>query len=105
MYAIVTHGGEQHKVREGDLIRLDTTPLKTGEAYTFSSVLMFNDEDGDIRVGTPTLDSVSVVGTVRSAVKGPKTIAIRFKRRKNVRTRRGHRQTYQHIRIDRIAAD
>lgn len=105
MYAIVTLGGHQHKVREGDLVDIDTDTLDIGETVTFDKVILYSDEEGDVRVGKPSLDDVSVIGTVRKSIKGPKTIAIRFKRRKGVRTRHGHRQNYKQVRIDRISSD
>ena len=104
MYAIVDQGGNQHKVREGDLVQIDTAPLQPGDSFTFDRVLMYSDEAGDVRVGTPLLSNVAVVGTVKGALKGPKTIAIRYKKRKGIRTRHGHRQDYQQVLIQDISA-
>ena len=105
MYAIVDQGGSQHKVHEGDLVQIDCAELQAGDTFTFDRVLMYSDEAGDVRIGTPYLANVAVVGAVKSPLRGPKTIAIRFHRRKGVRTRHGHRQTYQQVQISRISAD
>jgi len=102
MYAIVDQGGNQHKVREGEVVRIDSAALNPGESFTFQRVLMYTDEAGDVRIGKPYLTDVTVTGTVRPPVRGPKTIAIRYKKRKGIRTRHGHRQNYQQVLIGNI---
>jgi large subunit ribosomal protein L21 len=104
MYAIVDQGGNQHKVREGEIVRILATPMKSGQTFGFDRVLFYNSEAGDIRIGKPVLSDVAVVGTVKTPARGPKTVAIRYKRCKGVRTRHGHHETYQQVRIDRITA-
>ena len=105
MYAIVEQGGNQHKVHEGDVVQIDSTALEGGSEFKFERVLLYNDEAGDVRVGKPCLEDVTVIGTAKSPVKGVKSIAIRFKRRKGIRTRHGHRQTYQQVLINSITAN
>jgi large subunit ribosomal protein L21 len=70
---------------------------------TFDEVLLVG-EEGEVRVGRPTLEGASVTGEVLGVAKGEKLVAFRFKRRKNVRVKRGHRQKYTRVRITGIEA-
>jgi large subunit ribosomal protein L21 len=104
VYAIIQRKGRQATVRTGDVLDLDLdTELEAGAKVTFDEVLLVGNE-GQVRVGKPTLAGVTVTGEVVGAVKGVKVIAFRFKRRKNVRKKRGHRQQYTRIKITGIQA-
>ena len=102
MYAIVRDGGRQHRVAEGDVIQVDLRQVEAGGEIVFPDVLLYADEDG-VRVGQPTVVGVQVKGVVEGEVKGPKLQVVHFRRRKDSRTRRGHRQHYLAVRITEIA--
>ena len=102
MYAIVRDRNQQTRVREGDVILCDLRgDLEPGSEVTFDEVLLVGDE-GQVRIGKPTVAGARVTGEVVGEVKGDKVIAFRFKRRKNVRKKRGHRQRYTQVRITGI---
>lgn len=102
MYAIIQDRTRQTTVREGDIILCDlNADLAAGASITFSEVLLIGDE-GKVRVGKPMLSGASVKGEVIGMVKGDKVIAFRFKRRKGVRRKRGHRQRFTQVRITSI---
>ena len=104
MYAIISDRGRQAIVREGDVLLCDLQRgARPGEAVTFDQVLLLSDE-GDVRVGKPTVEGASVTGEVVGETKGEKLVVFRFKRRKNVRVKRGHRQPYTRVRITAIQA-
>ena len=104
MYAIIQDRRRQATVRQGDVILCDlNTELAPGDSVTFSEVLLVGDE-GNVRLGKPTVAGASVVGEVLGEVKGVKVIAFRFKRRKGVRRKRGHRERYTKVRITAINA-
>ena len=85
MYAIINDSNQQSTVRAGDVILCDLkSDSQAGETIIFDQVLLVGDE-GTVKVGQPTVEGASVVGEVLGEVKGPKLIAFRFKRRKNVR--------------------
>ncbi len=102
MYAIIQDGGHQYRVAEGDLIEVDLRPASPGADVVFPDVLLYSDEEG-VQVGRPTLSDMEVRGVVEKEVKGPKLIVLRFRRRKDSQTRRGHRQHYLAVRITGIA--
>jgi large subunit ribosomal protein L21 len=100
-YAIITDGGKQFKVEEGQLLDIDYRPVSTGESIQFDEVLAYRDEGG-LRVGQPALAGARVVAEVVSPVKGPKLVVQKFRRRKNERRRTGHRQIYTRVKINKI---
>lgn len=104
MYAIIQKQKRQATVRQGDVIEIDLdTTLEPGAKLTFDEVLLVGDE-GRVTVGKPLVKGASVTAEVIGNVKGEKVIAFRFKRRKNVRRKRGHRQQYTRIKITGIQA-
>jgi large subunit ribosomal protein L21 len=102
LYAVINDRSRQYTVRPGDEILCDLSPdLVPGETVTFDRVQLVGDE-GDVRIGKPFVDGVKVIGEVLSAAKGKKLVVFRFKRRKNVRVKQGHRQGFARVRIQGI---
>ena len=104
MYALIHDRSGQHMVREGEVILCNLNAgWQQGDRVTFDRVLMFSRE-GEVRLGAPYIEGASVSGEVLGSIKGPRVISCRFKRRKNVRVKRGHRQPYTRVRITSIQA-
>lgn len=104
MYAIIEDRSRQTTVRKGEVLLLDLdSRYKTGDKITFDRVLVVGDE-GQIKVGKPTVKNATVTAEVLGEKRGEKVIAFRFKRRKGVRKKRGHRQDYTQVRITEIHA-
>jgi large subunit ribosomal protein L21 len=104
MYAVINDRNEQTTVREGDILLCDLkADAQPGDEITFDQVLMVGNE-GKVQLGKPTVAGASVKAEVLGEEKGDKVIAFRFKRRKNVRVKRGHRQRYTRVRILSINA-
>ena len=102
MYAVLSDRGRQTGVRVGDVVACDLNPdWKEGDSVTFDQVLLVSHE-GEVRVGAPRLEGVQVKAEVLGHRKGKKEVVFRFKRRKNVRVKRGHRQRYTEVRITGI---
>jgi large subunit ribosomal protein L21 len=101
MYAVISTGGKQYKVSEGQTIRVEKVPGDVGSTVSFDRVLMFCDGD-TIRVGQPTVEGASVTGRVVQQGKAKKVIVFKYKRRKGYRKKRGHRQHYTALKIDTI---
>jgi large subunit ribosomal protein L21 len=102
LYAIIQDRTRQTTVRTGDVILCDLNKSCTaGEKITFSDILTAGHE-GEVKLGKPLIQGASVVGEVVGTVKGEKVVAFRFKRRKGVRRKRGHRQSYTQVRITGI---
>lgn len=101
MYAIIRDRNQQTRVQKGDVILCDLSDKKPGDTVTFGEVLLVGNE-GSVKIGKPTVPGASVTGEVQGEVRGPKVIAFRFKRRKNVRKKHGHRQHYTQVKITGI---
>jgi len=101
MYAVVSSGGKQYKVEEGEILRVEKLPGEVGASVSFDKVLMFSDGE-KVSIGTPLLDDVSVSGHIIEQNKAKKIIVFKFKRRKRYRRKQGHRQAYTAVKIDRI---
>ena len=102
MFAVFESGGKQHRVCEGEVVRLERLGEGVGERIEFDRVLMVARDD-DVSVGTPYVDGVSVTGEVVAQGRGRKIRVIKFKRRKNYLRRAGHRQHYTDVRITGIS--
>jgi large subunit ribosomal protein L21 len=104
MFAIVTIAGQQFKVSEGQTIFVHRLEATEGSSLTFDQVLLVENE-GNVRIGTPTVSGAAVKATVLSElVKGDKVIVFKKKRRKGYRIKKGHRQQFSNLRIDTISA-
>ncbi|MEM9293280.1 MAG: 50S ribosomal protein L21 [Acidobacteriota bacterium] len=105
MYAVIETGGKQYRVQPGDIIDvelLEDTGEK-GDSIAFDRVLLVGSED-DVKVGTPLVEGAQVSGELVSQVRGTKIRVFKFKRRKQYRRTRGHRQNYHRVRIQEISA-
>lgn len=104
MYAVVASGGKQHKVQEGDILRVEKMSGDIGTPVSFDQVLMLADSQ-QIAVGTPTLANATVSGHIAEQGKSRKIIVFKYKRRKRYRRRQGHRQMFTAVKIDRISLE
>jgi len=101
MYAILDVNNRQYKVKQGQEIYVDLQAVEVGTDLTFNKILLAENE-GAVRVGTPSLPNASVSAKVLDHVKGDKVIIFKKKRRKGYRLKKGHRQNFTKIRIDSI---
>jgi large subunit ribosomal protein L21 len=99
MYAIFEDGSHQFTVREGDHIRVDHRAGTAGEEVVFSNVLLIAGTPDGPTIGTPQVEGARVVATIVNQFRTKKIIIQKFRRRKNVRRRRGHRQPYTTVKI------
>ena len=102
MQAIITTGGKQYRVREGDVIRVEKLIVETGSQVDFDRVLLIEDE-GTLAVGAPYLENGKVSAEVVSHGRADKIEVLKFKRRKSFMRRQGHRQPYTEVRITGIS--
>ena len=103
MEAIIRDSGQQFRVTEGLTIDVDyRDEVEAGAAIEFGEVLLITGDGKEPRVGKPLVDGAKVLGKVIGHVKGPKLLVTHFRRRKDSRTRKGHRQPYTQIQIERI---
>ena len=102
MYAIVEIAGQQTKVESGKFIYSNKLSGNEGDAVEFANVLL-TDDNGTLTVGAPFVSGVKVVGKILGNVRGEKIRIFKKKRRKGYQKKRGHKQHYTLISIDKIA--
>ena len=102
MYAIISAGNKQYRVSEGDTIYIDKVNQEDGSAISFDVLMVEN--NGEIKVGTPTVAGAKVEGKVVAQVKGEKIMIYKYKSKKNYHRRQGHRQPYTKVEITAINA-
>ena len=101
MHAIFEDGSHQFRVSEGDQIVVDRRDGEPGEEIVFGKVLLVTGE-GAATIGTPVLEGAKVTAQVVNQFRAKKIIIQKFRRRKNMRRRNGHRQPYTTVRITGI---
>jgi large subunit ribosomal protein L21 len=100
-FAIVESGGKQYRAVEGRTIEVDRLPVDAGKKFDVERVLLMADGD-DVLVGTPTVSDILVKVTVVDHIKGPKIDRFKYRPKKRIRVRGGHRQQYTRLLVDFI---
>lgn len=103
MYAVIKSGGKQHRVTEGELLKVELLKAEKGETITIDDVLMVVNGD-TITIGQPTVDGASVKAEVVEHGRGKKVRIVKHKRRKHYHKEQGHRQWYTLLKITSITA-
>jgi large subunit ribosomal protein L21 len=101
MEAVIATGGKQYRVAPGQLISIEKVPGEKGSAVEFRSVLLVT-RDGEVIAGEKALSRAKVSGEVVAQGRRRKVMVVKFKRRKNYRRNRGHRQAATTVRITTI---
>ena len=101
MYAVIETGGKQYRVSEGDKIRVEKMESEPGSTVELNSVLLLGRDDGPV-VGAPFVAGASVKASVLSHGKEDKVIVFKYRRKKNYRRFRGHRQQYTDLKVESI---
>lgn len=102
MYAIVVEGAKQLRVSKGDTVRIDQLGLEPGTKVSLGRVLLV-DDGSNVKVGAPTVSGASVQAEVVREIKGEKTWAFTYRRRKaKSKAKKGHRQRYTLVKITSV---
>ena len=100
MYAIIQTGGKQYKAAVGDEILVEKLDAEPGTEVSMDVLLV---ADGDtVTVGKPLVEGVKATAKVLEQGKGKKVIVFKYKPKKNIRTKRGHRQPFTKVEITAI---
>lgn len=101
MYAIVDIAGKQFKVAKDQQIFAPRLDGSEGDTLEFDQVLLVDDE-GKVKVGSPTVKGAKVSGKIVEHLKGDTVIVFKKKRRKGYKKRNGHRQLFTKLLIEEI---
>jgi large subunit ribosomal protein L21 len=102
MYAVIRTGGKQYRVAPGDVIKIETHGNDSDGMVQFGDVLAVSGEQG--KIGKPESDA-RVVGQVVEQGRADKILVFHYKRKKQYKKLRGHRQAFTAVRITEIAFD
>ena len=100
MYAVIRTGGKQYRVAPGDLLKIETVASED-QTVEFSDVLAVSGEPGTLARPASAKVTAEVVGEGRA----DKILVFHFKRKKQYKKLRGHRQNFTEVRIKAIEAD
>ena len=103
MYAVLTTGGKQYRVQEGDVLFVEKLNAEVDSTVELTDVLAVA-KDGEIKVGAPVVEGAKVVAKVLAQGKAKKVVVFKYKRKKDYRRKNGHRQPYTKIVIEKIEA-
>jgi large subunit ribosomal protein L21 len=103
-YAIVHTGGKQYRVSTGDTIRVESIPGDIGDTVELTDVRLVSNE-GQVKIGTPTVDGVRVVTEISDSGKGKKIVVFKYKAKVRYRRKKGHRQLYTDLTVTDILMD
>jgi large subunit ribosomal protein L21 len=103
MYAVIQTGGKQYRVAEGEILRVELLEKELKEAFTFDRVLLV-DNEGELKVGKPTLEGATVSAEVICHDRRKKVFIFKKKRTTTYQRTQGHRQGYTEVRITGIKA-
>lgn len=102
MYAVIESGGKQHRVAEGETLKLEKLDVATGDTIEFDQVLMVGAGE-DVKIGKPLVDGGKVTAEVVAHGRHKKVTIIKFNRRKHYRRQAGHRQWFTEVKITGIS--
>lgn len=102
MYAIVKIGGHQYKVEEDQTIFVNRLATED-ENVTLEDVLLIKDDEGNVKIGKPTVEGSAVEAKILDNLQSDKVIVFKKKRRKGYRVKNGHRQQITQLKIEKIS--
>jgi large subunit ribosomal protein L21 len=103
MFAVIKSGGRQYKVSVGQTLEVNRLPVEVGEQVHFNEVLLISDANNTL-IGSPLVENATVLATATKQGRGEKLIVFRYKPKKRIRHRRGHRQELTILTIDDIVS-
>lgn len=101
MYAVIQSGGKQHRVIEGETLKVELLKAETGSTVTFDDVLMLVNGE-QVKIGTPLVAGAKVTAEVVGHGRHDKIRIIKLRRRKHYRKQQGHRQWFTELKITSI---
>lgn len=101
MYAIIETGGKQYRVQEGDIINVEKLGIEAGSNVKFDKVLAVSNDE-KFTFGSPYVENAAVDASVIAEGKDKKVIIYKYKSKKGFHKKKGHRQPFTQVKIDKI---
>jgi large subunit ribosomal protein L21 len=101
MYAVVRTGGKQYCVSAGDILEVEKLEGDVGDTITLSDVLLVADGE-NVTIGQPVVEGASVAAKITGQYRGNKILVFRYRPKKRIRVRRGHRQWRTRLQIEAV---
>ncbi len=101
MHAVIRTGGKQYYVTAGDILEVEKLEGNVGDTLTLTDVLMIAG-DGNVTVGQPVVEGTSVTVKITGQHRGEKIRVFRYRPKKRIRVRKGHRQYLTRLQIQTI---
>ena len=101
MYVVVDIAGQQFKVEQGQEVFVNRLEGNEGDKVKFDKVLLV-DNDGDVKIGTPTVEGAAIDAQIISHLKGDKVVVFKKKRRKSYQKSNGFRAQLSKVKIEKI---
>ena len=103
MYAIITTGGKQYKVKEGQTVKVEKLAADAGSTLELAALLVSAEDGSGLKLGTPTVDGAKVTAKVVEHGRAPKIQVVKYKPKSRYKRVNGHRQPFTAIQIEKIA--
>jgi large subunit ribosomal protein L21 len=103
MYAVIRTGGKQYRVAPGEQVEVEKLAGNIGDVLTLHDVLLVAKGDS-VSVGTPVVDGATVSAKITGQYRGDKIMVFKYRPKKRIRVRRGHRQYITRLQIEAINA-
>ena len=101
MYAVVKTGGKQYRLAAGDIVEVEKLEGDVGDSVDLTEVLLVADGES-VQIGQPTVDGASVTAKITGQHKGNKVYILRYRPKKRIRVRQGHRQLLTRLEIQSV---
>ena len=100
MFAVVKAGGHQYAVSQGDQITIDFVPGEVGDTVTLGEVLLV--KGTELKLGKPTVKGAAVEAVIKQQTRNAKIIVFKYRRTKNSKVTKGHKQPVTVLEITKI---
>lgn len=104
MHAVVRTGGKQYRVTVGDILEVEKLEGEVGDTITLEDVLLVSDDE-TATIGQPLVDGAAVNAKITGQYRGKKILVFRYRPKKRIRVRRGHRQYLTRLEIESVSFD
>ena len=103
MYAVITSGGKQYKVKEGQTVKVEKLLADAGSTLELPVLLVSSEDGSGLKLGTPTVEGAKVTAKVVEHGRAAKIQIVKYKPKSRYKRVNGHRQPFTSIQIEKIA--